>query len=120
MQALIIDDNIEIRRLLRMILERFGYQVREAVNGRDGLEILRTNPLPNLVLVDWKMPEMDGVTFLRAVRADRDLMKLKIMMVTGVNDLKEIESAIEAGADEYIMKPFTQRALKEKLGLLGL
>ena len=118
--ALIIDDDVEIRRLLNLILGRMGYQVREAINGREGLEILRKGPLPTLVLVDWKMPEMDGVTFLRAVRSDRELMKLRIMMVTGLNELNEIESALDAGADEYLMKPFTQRTLREKLAILGL
>jgi len=70
--------------------------------------------------VDWNMPEMDGLAFVRAVRAEPRYAGLRLMMVTTENELPRLTSALEAGADEYVMKPFTREVIREKLGLLGV
>ena len=73
----------------------------------------------DLVLVDWNMPEMDGITFVRAVRADDGYRALPLMMVTTNTERAQVSDALEAGANEYIMKPFTAEMIREKLEILG-
>ena len=119
MHALIVDDSTTIRMVLAMHLKKFGFDVTEAANGRDGLDRLREMDRADLVLVDWNMPEMDGISFIRAVRAEDDYAGLPLMMVTTNTELAQVSQALEAGANEYIMKPFTRDMLREKLELLG-
>jgi len=95
-----------------------GFEVAEAGNGREGLERLRQSGPIDLVLVDWNMPEMDGLAFVRAVRADPTYKSVRLMMVTTENDLSRVAIALEAGANEYVMKPFTEEVMREKLQLL--
>ena len=120
MHALVIDDSRTIRTILSKILRQAGYDVTEAANGREGLERLRGLAAPDVVLVDWNMPEMNGLEFLRTVRADPAHGRLRVMMVTTENELPQVRRALEAGADEYVMKPFTPEIIREKLDLLGL
>ena len=119
MHALIVDDSTTIRLILRAYLKKLGFDVTEAVNGRDALDRLKDIPKADLVLVDWNMPEMDGLSFVRAVRADRDYAALPMMMVTTNTERSQVSVALEAGANEYIMKPFTAEMIREKLELLG-
>jgi two-component system chemotaxis response regulator CheY len=119
MHALIVDDSTTIRMVLAMHLKKFGFDVIEAANGRDALDRLREMAQADLVLVDWNMPEMDGISFIRAVRAKDDYAGLPLMMVTTNTELAHVSKALEAGANEYIMKPFTRDMLREKLELLG-
>jgi two-component system chemotaxis response regulator CheY len=119
MNALVIDDSKPIRTVLRKQLRQLGFDVTEAEDGLQGLARLKNMNQVDLVLVDWNMPEMDGIAFVRAVRADSDYATLPLMMVTTNVELSEVSRALEAGVNEYIMKPFTVEILREKLELLG-
>ena len=119
MHVLVVDDSKTIRSILRAYLTKWGFEVTEAVNGADALARLKQMPHADLVLVDWNMPEMDGLSFLRAVRADPGYDALPLMMVTTNCELDQVSKALDAGANEYIMKPFTGDMIKEKLELLG-
>jgi two-component system, chemotaxis family, chemotaxis protein CheY len=119
MHALVVDDSITIRKILTAYLVKLGFDVTAAVNGREGLDCLKAMKKADVVLVDWNMPEMDGLSFLRAVRADADYAGLPVMMVTTNAEMANVSEALEAGASEYIMKPFTADMIREKLELLG-
>ena len=119
MRALVVDDSKTIRMLLKEQLKGLGFEVTEAVDGRQGLSRLKNMTQVDLVLVDWNMPEMDGISFVRAVRAESDYSTLPMMMVTTNAELSQVSKALDAGANEYIMKPFTTEILREKLQLLG-
>src|SRR5262249_14777625 len=96
-----------------------GYEVFEAENGQDALEVLRTQAPLKLVLVDWNMPVMNGIDFIRAVRTQLGDRELPIMMVTTEIETTQVVRALAAGANEYLMKPFTESSLIEKLSILG-
>lgn len=121
MRALVIDDSRAMRSLLRRALHCAGFDVEEAVHGRDGLERLGAGGAPpDVVLVDWNMPEMNGLEFVEAVRADGRWADLRVLMVTAETEASQVERALVAGANEYLMKPFTNEALIEKLQGLGI
>jgi len=120
MHVLVVDDSKTIRSILKGYLTKWGFEVTEAVNGVDALARLKQMAHTDLVLVDWNMPEMDGVAFVRAVRADPGYDALPLMMVTTNSELDHVSTALDAGANEYIMKPFNGDMIKEKLELLGL
>lgn len=120
MNVLVIDDSRAMRAILGNILRRVGATVVEAPHGVDGLRQLDGPTPPDLVLVDWNMPEMDGLEFVRAVRAQPRLDALPLVMVTTETELSRMAEALASGADEYVMKPFTADALLQKLGALGL
>jgi len=120
MHALVVDDSEVIRKILTAYLQKLGFQVTSAVNGREALEQLYRMEKADIALVDWNMPEMDGITFLKEVRADVNYDGLPVMMVTTNSELAHVSQALEAGANEYIMKPFTADMLKQKLELLGV
>jgi two-component system chemotaxis response regulator CheY len=102
-------------------LKELGYEVCEAGNGKEALKVMAAEKATvNLVLADWNMPEMNGLELLKQLRLDPELASLKILMVTTENDLDHIVSALEAGANEYVMKPFTKDILREKLELVGI
>ncbi|MTV27372.1 response regulator [Nitriliruptoraceae bacterium ZYF776] len=121
MRALVVDDSRATRAILRRILGELGYEVIEAADGRQALDQLTaaTDPL-QLALVDWNMPIMDGLEFIRAVRADHTYDDLILLMVTTEGDTDRLVTALEAGANEYAMKPFTASVIREKLELLGV
>lgn len=119
-RALVIDDSKTMRSILGRILSQIGFEVAVAGNGREGLERLRQWADTNIVLVDWNMPEMDGLAFVRAVRADPAFRSVHLMMVTTESELSRVATALDAGADEYVMKPFTEQVIREKLELLGV
>ena len=119
MRALIVDDSRFVRNFLRGMLEEKGIQCEEASDGLAGLEHLRTRGSFDLALLDWNMPVMNGLEML--IRARREgFAELKIVMVTTEAENEFILRSLEAGADEYLMKPFDEEALDEKLALLGL
>ncbi len=120
MKALIVDDSRAIRLLLRSILSDLGYDVAEARHGGEALTYLRAHTDTALALVDWNMPEMNGVELLEAVREDDRLNDLRMMMVTTETEMAHVQLALLAGANEYVMKPFTRDVIEEKLRLLGL
>ena len=120
-KALVVDDSKTIRIILGRILKELGYEVCEAGNGKEALKIMESEKAAvNLVLADWNMPEMNGLELLKQLRQDPGLASLKVIMVTTETELDHMVSALEAGANEYIMKPFTKEILKEKLELLGV
>ena len=116
-------DGPEFDRVLDMVrvVRELGMEVIEAGNGREGLEQLRRPPGVELVLVDWNMPEMDGLEFITAVRAERAFDPVRIMMVTTETEQEQVLRALNAGANEYLMKPFSRAmvALVRRLGLKG-
>ena len=120
MRALIVDDSRFVRGYLRGLLEEKGIACQEAPDGRAGLEMLSTAGPFDLALVDWYMPVMNGLEMLRQMRANAAGSTLKVLMVTTEAENEHILRALEAGADEYLMKPFDGEALDQKLALLGL
>ena len=120
MRALLIDDSRAIRSIIRKILAEMGFEVSEACHGLEALERLEEVDKTDLVLVDWNMPVMNGIDFVRAVRANRAYDDMQVMMVTTESGMEQMVEALEAGADEYVMKPFTKDVLQEKIGLLGV
>jgi len=122
MRALIVDDSRAMRAMLRSILRDIGFEVVEAGHGIEALATLREDGAQpvDVALVDWNMPEMDGLAFVRTLRADRAFASLPVMMVTAENDMAKMARALMAGADEYAMKPLTREAIVEKLEILGV
>ncbi len=120
MRALIVDDSRPIRRIEANILREVGFETTDACHGKEALELLSKEPLPDVVLVDWNMPEMDGLEFIRAVRADSRFQGLVLLMVTTETEPDQMLRALTAGADEYLMKPFDSDALVDKLRLVGV
>ena len=119
MRALIVDDSRFVRSYLRGLLEGKGIECDEAADGQAGLDCLTAGAPFDLALVDWNMPVMNGLEMLTELRAE-GFDHLKVMMVTTEAETDSIERALNAGADEYLMKPFDDEALSEKLAMLGL
>ena len=120
-KALVVDDSKAIRIIVGRTLKELGYEVCEAGNGKEALRVMETEKASvNLVLADWNMPEMNGLELLKQLRQDPELASLKIIMVTTETELDHMVSALEAGANEYVMKPFTRDILREKLELVGI
>jgi two-component system chemotaxis response regulator CheY len=120
MLALVVEDSKTIRMILTEYLRKMGIQVVEAANGLEGLERLKEMAPPDLVLVDWNMPVMSGIDFIRAVRELHIYDPLPLIMVTTNSESDYVGTAMDAGANEYIQKPCTLDALREKIELLGL
>ncbi|MEO2089857.1 MAG: response regulator [Gemmataceae bacterium] len=120
MHVLVIDDSRTVRTIIGKILRDEGLEVVEAANGREGLEQLDRTPDVELVLVDWNMPVMNGLDFIKAVRAQRAYDRVRIMMVTTETEQEQVLRALEAGANEYVMKPFGKEILVAKLSLLDV
>ena len=121
MYALIIDDSRAMRRILRQIVEPLGFRILEAGDGQEGLERLEQyHPDVELTLVDWNMPVMNGLEFVKAVRGDDQYQQMKIAMVTTETEPAQMARALMAGVDEFVMKPFTSEILIEKLKLIGV
>jgi two-component system chemotaxis response regulator CheY len=119
-KVLVVDDSRTIRTIIRRILIELGYEVCEAGNGIEALKVIEAEGTTvKLVLADWNMPEMNGLELLQRVRQDPRLASLKIIMVTTETEMDHMASALEAGADEYVMKPFTKDILVEKLDFVG-
>jgi two-component system chemotaxis response regulator CheY len=120
MRVLVIDDSRAIRIIIASILKELGMDVIEAGNGREGLQRLADEGDVELVLVDWNMPEMNGLEFIQAVRAQPAHSGVRIMMVTTETEQSQVIRALEAGANEYLMKPFTKEVLVAKLSLMDV
>lgn len=120
-QAMVIDDSRAMRMILSRKLEQFGYTVAQAANGKDALEkIGQDQGNVSLFLVDWNMPEMNGLDFIKNLRAQPKFQTTPVMMVTTETEADQITAALEAGANEYVIKPFTEDIIEEKLRQLGL
>jgi two-component system chemotaxis response regulator CheY len=119
MRALIVDDSRFVRGYLRGMLEEKGIECEEAADGQAGMDRLHSGVPFDVALVDWYMPVMDGLEMLRQLRA-QGFDGMKVLMVTTEAENDFITRALDAGADEYLMKPFDEEALNEKLAMLGL
>ncbi|MBG0818625.1 MULTISPECIES: response regulator [Planomonospora] len=118
---MVIDDSRAMRLILRRIVTQLGFEVHEAGNGKEALDLLETvDPMPQVALIDWNMPVMNGLEFVTAVRSDERFRQMTLMMVTTESEHGQIVRALAAGAHEYVIKPFTPEAIAEKLALLGL
>ena len=123
-KAMVVDDSRTIRRILSGILGQLGFEMCEAENGVAALTVLdkaREAGTPvTLALVDWNMPEMNGLEFVKRLRADARNADVLAVMVTTETQVDQMVAALEAGANEYVMKPFTRDVIQDKLRLLGL
>lgn len=118
--AMIVDDSRAIRLILARVLGKLGFETQLAGNGKEAMEVLRGQGSGiRLVLVDWNMPEMTGIDFIRAVRSTPQYDRVALMMVTTETQAEQMIEALEAGADEYVMKPFTEEIIADKLHLIG-
>jgi two-component system chemotaxis response regulator CheY len=121
MRALVIDDSRAMRSILRRTLGELGFEVDEAGHGQEAMELIEAGDvLPDVCLVDWNMPVMNGLEFVTAVRRNREWRQITLMMVTTESEHSQVVRALAAGAHEYVIKPFTEDAIVDKLSLLGL
>ena len=117
--CLVVDDSRVIRMVARKILEELSFEVIEAEDGKEALDKCKEK-MPDGVLLDWNMPNMDGMEFLLAMRALPEGEDVKVVFCTTENDLSHIQEAIAAGANEYIMKPFDSEIIQSKFLQVGL
>ena len=121
MLALVLDDSRAMRMILRRSLLDAGFDVVEAGDGQQALDVVAAAAeVPVLALIDWNMPVMNGLEFVKAVRAEPAYKAMTLMMVTTESEHGQIVRALAAGAHEYVIKPFTAEAILDKLSLLGL
>jgi two-component system chemotaxis response regulator CheY len=120
-KALVVDDSKAMRMIIAKTLNELGYEVRQAANGREALEVIEAEKgALKLVLTDWNMPEINGLELLKRLRQIPELASLVVVMVTTETDMDQMSAALEAGANEYVMKPFTKEILVEKLQMVGV
>ena len=117
--CLVVDDSRVVRKVARRMLESQGFQVREAADGQQALVSCREQ-MPDAVLLDWNMPVMNGIEFLRLLRQEFGPENPTVLFCTTENDMNFVEQAIEAGAQEFIMKPFDEEILFGKFSQVGL
>ena len=117
--CLVVDDSKVIRKVARHILETLNFAVDEAEDGREAMDRCEA-AMPDVILLDWNMPVMSGMEFLRALRQAELVSQPKVVFCTTENDIAHIRAAIEAGADEYVMKPFDRDTLQSKLQIVGV
>ena len=120
MRALVIDDSRTMRRIVGSRLESLGFEVHQAGDGQQALDLLDGGLQIDLACIDWNMPVMDGLEFVTRVRANPHRRQITLMMVTTESETGQIVRALAAGAHEYLIKPFTPECIREKLQLLGL
>jgi two-component system chemotaxis response regulator CheY len=120
MKALVVDDSRAMRSILSQVLRDAGFSdIAQAKHGKEGLDYLLEHPDTSLALVDWNMPEMTGIQMVQAVRKEEGLRAVRLMMVTTETESAHMQQALDDGADDYVMKPFTRDAFADKLRLLG-
>lgn len=118
--AMVVDDSKIVRNVTKKILEALGYtSISEAENGKIAVDVFKQNT-PGLIMLDWHMPEMDGLAFLKVLRALPDVAQPKVIFCTTETNLTHIQEAITCGANEYVMKPFDEEIIRGKLEQLGL
>lgn len=117
MKLLVVDDSSTMRRIIKNTLARLGHKdILEGADGVEGWSELDANPDVDMLITDWNMPEMNGLELVKKVRADARFTDLPIIMVTTEGGKAEVITALKAGVNNYIVKPFTPQVLKEKLG----
>lgn len=120
MRALIVDDSRAMRGIIRRMLREIGFEAVEAAHGMEAIQRLRDTGQVDVMLVDWTMPEMNGFDFLCYVRSNPDYRNVPLMIVTSETEMPQVVKALGAGANEYVMKPFTKEVIADKLALLGV
>src|SRR5262245_48286814 len=115
---MVIDDSRAMRALLGGMLLELGFEIIEAPNGKEAFMVLKAKDPPALILLDWNMPEMNGFDLLQRIRANHAFDVTPIIMVTTETEITQVARALEAGANEYVMKPFTREVIRDKLQLL--
>ena len=116
MKILVVDDMVTMRRIMKNILKQLGFaNIDEAENGQEALQKLRSDTF-GCVVSDWNMPVMTGIDMLRAIKADEKLKAIPVLIVTGKAQQSNLVEAVQAGASNYIVKPFTVETMQEKLG----
>ena len=118
--AMVVDDSRAVRMIIARTLRKLGYDVAEAGDGRQALDALEKGAATDVVLADWNMPEMDGLSLLKAIRANPAFSGIPVIMVTTEAEFDQMATAIAEGAAEYVMKPFTADILVDKLRIVGL
>jgi two-component system, chemotaxis family, chemotaxis protein CheY len=118
MKVMLVDDSSTIRRIQRTQITALGIStILEAENGQDAWDKLGANMPLDIMLLDWNMPIMDGFSLLKKIRADERFKSVKIIMCTSEAEKSHVVDALKAGANNYVVKPFTPEALKEKMGI---
>ena len=118
MKILLVDDSMTMRRIQKTQLTNLGVKdIIEAGDGNEAYKVLKDNMPVDIILLDWNMPVMDGLTFLKKVRSEAVYSAVKIIMCTSESEKSKVVEALKTGANNYIIKPFTPEALKEKLGI---
>lgn len=120
MRALVIDDSRAMRSILKGILTDLGFEVVEASDGHQAIDLLNEDRTFDIALVDWNLPVMNGLEIVTEVRKDPGLAGMRMLMVTTETEFERVTQALQAGADEYIMKPFDRDMLLDKLVILGI
>ncbi len=119
MKILVVDDSSTMRRIIKNTLARLGYKdILEGADGVEGWSQMDANPDIEMLITDWNMPEMNGLELVKKVRADERFVDLPIIMVTTEGGKSEVITALKAGVNNYIVKPFTPQVLKEKLAVV--
>jgi len=117
LKLLVVDDSSTMRRIIKNTLARLGHKdVLEGADGVEGWSVIDSNPDVDMLITDWNMPEMNGLDLVLKVRSDERFKDLPIIMVTTEGGKTEVITALKAGVNNYIVKPFTPQVLKEKLG----
>jgi two-component system, chemotaxis family, chemotaxis protein CheY len=119
MRALVVDDCRATRRMLGLVLSDLGIEHLEATDGLNALEQLEKHESIDVVFADWNMPGLNGLEFVRRVRANARFDGLRILMVSVNTDTADLATALEAGVDDYLMKPFDKQMVASKLQLMG-
>lgn len=120
MRALVVDDSRAMRTIVGRLMRELGFEVVEAGNGHQALAVLEAHPDVAIALLDWNMPEMNGIELVQAIRADARWAALKLVMITTESEASQSARAMAAGAQQYVTKPFTKDQVLAKLALLGL
>jgi two-component system chemotaxis response regulator CheY len=120
MKALVVDDSRVMRMIIARALKEKGFDVEQASDGLEAIDVLKDAGEVSVMMIDCNMPEMDGLELVKHIRGDDDNLPMKLIMVTSQTEADRVSDALSFGADEYIMKPFTNEVIFEKLELLGL
>jgi two-component system chemotaxis response regulator CheY len=121
MRVILVDDSRAMRMILRRIVGQLGFEIMEAEDGQAALDAVNgSEQVPDLALIDWNMPRMNGLELVAALRDDPRTRNMTLVMVTTEGEQSQIVRALAAGAHEYVIKPFTSDSMVEKLALLGL
>ncbi len=120
MKILLSEDTDLGRDLIKAFLEPLHFEIDTTSDGLAALTQLKINPNYDALMLDWDMPQLSGLELLKILRGDPQFDNIKIIMITGHNEIEHVKDALEYGANEYLMKPFSQEMLLEKLELLGI